>query len=309
MKHQFRNEDQRKVVLTEIEKRTILALDPSFVAIARALSFDNYNLPCPIRVDVQTKGARGITVVLRKARHGSVEVEVEMLRALKEFGLPVPEVLSAPFQNETGEYAAVYSLLPGVNLQRLSMRSEEGLQESKRLLIEAVVRLTRAGDFIARHRVAASLPRHTLLAELETACDSIGPWSKEEVFQSAVQRLRPVLADTKTPLVFSNGDYQPGNFLANDGEITGFLDFESPSFQDPLMGFAKFPIYDMLPLSRTDFIEMVLETLGFSGTDFSPRLALGCLKTMQREIPVTGGDSGMCKYRERVLTLLKSALR
>jgi len=48
-----------------------------------------------------------------------------------------------------------------------------------------------------------------------------------------------------------------------------------------------------------------LEAKAISFTDFAPRLALACLWTLQRELPVTGGDDG---YRAHVLALLSTAL-
>lgn len=99
MENQFRIEDQRRAALTESEKKKILGIDPSFQEITKATYFDNYDLPCPIKVEVETKENTSRVVVLRKTRHGNVEVEARMFRALKEYGLPVPEILSGPFRN------------------------------------------------------------------------------------------------------------------------------------------------------------------------------------------------------------------
>jgi hypothetical protein len=306
--NQFRAEDQRRAALTQSEREKILGIDPSFQRITQATYFDNYNLPCPIRVEVETKENVTRAVVLRKTRHGNVEVEVKMFRALKEYGLPVPEILSPPFRNENGEHAAVYSLLEGENLQKLSMRSEVDLQKAKHLLIEAVLALMGASSFIAKHEISRSLPQRSLHQELESIRTSNNLWLGESIYQRAVERIDGILPDVAAPLVFSNGDYQPGNFLAKIGQITGFLDFESPAFQDPLMGFVKYPIYDLHPLAKTNVIETVLDALKFTKRDFSIRLALGCLKTLQNEIPVVSEEIDNLKYRERVLALLASAL-
>jgi hypothetical protein len=308
METQFRTEDQRRAALTQSEREQILGIDPSFQGITKPTYFDNYNLPCPIRVEVETSENKSRVVVLRKTRHGNVEVEVKMFRALKEYGLPVPEILSDPFRNEVGDYVAIYSLLEGEDLQKLSMYSEDDLQEAKRLLVEAVLALMDASSFIAKHEVSKSLPQRSLQVELEAIRTSRSLWSKDPIFQLALQRIEGNLPGVTTPLVFSNGDYQPGNFLAQNGHITGFLDFESPAFQDPLMGFVKYPIYDLHPLSKTNVVETFLDAMNFTKRDFSIRLALGCLKTLQREIPLDGGEVDTRGYRERVLTLLASAL-
>jgi aminoglycoside phosphotransferase (APT) family kinase protein len=308
MTNQFRSEEERRVNLTKSEQDHILGASSSFQSIISAGYFDNYDLPCPIRVEIRLKDGNTKTVVLRKTRHGKVETEVAMFDALKEYGLPVPEVLVSPFQNELGEFAAVYSLLPGENLQKLSMRSGEALEQAKELLIQAVTKLIHATDFISKHEVSKIIPRYTLTSALDSISSDNNAWKNEEIFQKAVNKLKPLVSGIHTPLVLSNGDYQPGNFLAQDGEITGFLDFESPSFQDPLMGFVKYPIYDLYPLARTDLIEVFLQRTGFSIKDFPSRLALGCLQILTKEIPVLGGDGEVEQYRNRVLNLLKQAL-
>lgn len=304
----FRTGEERKVTLTQHEQDKILAIDPLFKAVSEAVYFDNYDFPCPVRVSVITQDNKTILVVLRKNRHGDVRKEIQILRALKEYGLPVPEVLSEPFEVEEDEYAAVYSLLPGENLQKLSMRSKQDLTLAKNLLVEAVVKLMDATDFIRKHEIAKILPDISLLDELKALDTEDNPWSREKIYQEAKQKLQKILPDIKTPLVLSNGDYQPGNFLAQDGNITGYLDFESPSFQDPIIGFVKYPIYDLDPLGKTDIVKVFLDRKGFSEEDFNHRLSLGCLKILKKEIPVLGGDKETEEYRERVLSLLDKSL-
>lgn len=303
----FRNREERKVTLTQSEQEKILAIDPSFKTINEAEYFDNYDLPCPVRVNVVTKDDNIVTVVLRKNRHGDVRKEIQILRALKEYGLPVPEILSDPFEIKNGEYAAVYSLLPGENLQKLSMQSEQGLILAKNLLVEAVIELIDVTDFVRKHEVAKILPEIRLSDELKVLNTEDNPWFGKKIYQEAIQKLQEALPYIKTPLVFSNGDYQPGNFLEQGGKITGYLDFESPSFQDPMMGFVKYSIYDLDPLSKTDILKIFLDRKGFFVEDFNYRLALGCLQILKKEIPVSGGDQEIQKYRERVLSLLNKS--
>jgi len=302
----FRTERERKVDLTELERDKILRLDPSFQEITQAAYFDNYDLPCPVRVEVRTRENQSRIVVLRTCRHGNVDIEIKMFRALGEYGLPVPKILAEPFRNEHGRVVAIYSLLEGENLQRLSMQSFQALQDAKHLLLEAVHVLMDAGNFILEHEVSESLPRRDLRTELETIEARQNGWREAPLFQLAVEKLNAVLPGVSTPLVLSNGDYQPGNFLAKDGRITGYLDFESPRYQDPLLGFVKFPIYDLRPLSRTDLVETFLIMRKFTKRDFTIRLALGCLKTLQNEmVPINRAQSD---YGKRVVGLLNSAL-
>lgn len=307
-KNQFHSDRELSASLTDKEKKRILSLYPSKSEIIKVAYFDNYDLPCPIKVEIKTNKGAYSSVVLRKARHGSVDKEVRTIRILKKIGLLVPDVLISPFVNEKGERVAIYSLLPGVNLQKLSMRSKSGQRMAVRLLISAVVKLMSVTGVIEKGTMREPFPRLSVISELRKVNKKNSPWSKEEIFIKAVKILNKQFVSIKEPLVFTNGDYQPGNFLAENNKITGYLDFESPSFQDPLMGFVKYPIYDLFPLSRTNVVDLFLKKKGFTKKDFQPRLALGCLKILQKEIPVKGGDSEMIKYRNRVLSLLKTAL-
>ena len=304
----FRTDEQRRVILTQKEKEKILQVNPSFQSVSEAIYFDNYDLPCPVCVSVKTTDGKVIKVVLRRSRHGDVRKEIKILHVLKVYGLPVPEVLSEPFKTEDHKYAAIYSFLPGENLQKLSMRSKKDLVLAKELLVEAVIKLMDATDYIRKHEISKIFPDVTLISELKALSTKSNPWFGEKVFQIAVKKLQEVLENIKTPLVFSNGDYQPGNFITQEGKIAGFLDFESSSFQDPLMGFVKYPIYDLYPLARTDIVKTFLDTKGFSEGDFNCRLALGCLKILKKEVLISGGDQETQEYRDRILDLLKKSL-
>jgi len=236
-------------------------------------------------------------------------MEAGVLAALAGLGVPVPRVLNGPMIDpETKRSFTVLSMLLGHNLQFLAEESADGIRLSKRLLLEGIKRLTGVTAELAQQSIAATVPRLDLPAQLEKCHDPRRPWSDEPLFVRAVEKLAPVLQAISEPLVFTNGDYQPANFLAEKGELSGVVDFELAAFQDPLIGFAKYPIYDMYPLNGAGVVDDFLESRGFSRNDFAPRLALGCLITLQREIIVEGGDEHEHRYRERVITLLHNAL-
>ena len=64
-----------------------------------------------------------------------------------------------------------------------------------------------------RDEIASALPRRTLLSELDGILARGGPWLSVPLFARIVQRLCPILERIHTPLVFTNGDYNPLNFL------------------------------------------------------------------------------------------------
>jgi thiamine kinase-like enzyme len=178
---------------------------------------------------------------------------------------------------------------------------------------------------------ADHLVRRDLLTELRLIVERGGPWLLQPLFWQAVRQLIPVLARIDTPLVFSNGDYNPANFLSDGQQITGFVDFEMACFEDPHYGFAKYRVYDMYPFHKTGLVERYLQGCGLSETEFAPRLAVRCLWTLQREISVfaenarphdwtevfadasadTATDdlqAGQDGYRRHVLKLLRQSL-
>ena len=120
--------------------------------------------------------------------------------------------------------------------------------------------------------------------------------------------LRPRIERIATPLSFTNGDHQPANFLTDGERITGFLDFENACFRDPLMGIAKYPVYDLHPFNKAGFVGLYLSSRGYNRADFAPRLALMCLQTLQQEIPIKPASDDEKNYQQHVLKLLDDSI-
>lgn len=201
----------------------------------------------------------------------------------------------------------VLSLLEGENLQHVSMSSAPNLEKAKELLIIALNTLDKISDKIECETTPDEIPRHSLINELDAIKDQ-EPWSAEDLFKTSVDFLQPILKQISIPLVFTNGDNQPANFLTNGREITGFVDFEKACFRDPLMGLAKYPVYDLHPLNRAGFVDMYLDIKGYARTDFASRLALMCLVTLQREIPIQATSVEEQRYQNHVIQLLKDSI-
>ena len=278
--------------------------------IRSARYFPHHSYPCPVEVVAQLRSRTRIAVVLRRVRHpgGSIDREAALLPALRQLGLPVPHLLAGPVRDHHragGQPLVVLSRLPGEDLQQLSARGGRSLARAADLLIEGVGRLHAMTGRIARHPAGRFVPKGNLASHLETIVARGGPWMADPVFRRATERLRPVLEKIRTPLVFSNGDYQPGNFLSNAGRLSGFLDFEFAWFEDPLYGFAKFPIYDIYPMIKADVVRRFCRAAGYRREEFRPRLALGCLAILQREL---GAGVENRPYRAHLLKLLASSL-
>ena len=177
------------------------------------------------------------------------------------------------------------------------------------LVLGAVARLHQLTEAVRQDAVIDVLPHNTLLSELHGILARGGPWFGEHMFVEAVETVLPVVKAIETPLVFSNGDYNPGNFLFDGEKVTGFVDFQFACFEDPHIGFGKYWTYDWYPLNKAGIVERYLETQSLTLADFAPRLAVRCLWTLARGIAVEGGDNAHRMYRERILELLRDALR
>lgn len=293
----FRPADERRVSLSHSEVNLIQSLFPPGAVVEDATYFDNYNLPCPVQVRVRLPRGSERRVVLRKRRRGTNPREAQVERMLIELGLPVPELLG---RSEDG--LDVLSLLDGENLQHFSMRSPEHVHRAMELLLEALKTFERISEEVRASDTQRVLEDKSLIAEFDAIPS--GPWSGEPTYSEAARTLRPVLERVETRLSFTNGDHQPANFLTDGGKIVGFVDFEDACFRDPLIGIAKYPVYDLHPLNKAGFCDLYLERSGFTSTEFSARVALMCLATLQKEIPVRSGSPGDEKYKEHVLRLL-----
>jgi aminoglycoside phosphotransferase (APT) family kinase protein len=264
----------------------------------------------PFRVQIRRPSGEVTPVVVRTSlQWAGVVTEARLLPTLRELGLPVPQLLAGPAYDpqQTGPAAitSLLGLLPGQSLLEIGLASPAGLEQSGNLVIEAVSRLHSVTEPLLHTRIGQALRRRDLLTELQLITEARGQWAEQAVFLDAVRRLAPALADIRVPLVFSNGDYQPENFLGEDGSVSGILDFEAACLEDPHYGFAIYPIYDIYPLYKAGFVEQYLRHAGLSAREFAPRLALRCLWTLQHRIEPDNEHNG---YRDYLLTLLNDSL-
>jgi len=298
----------KKVELTAFQQNLLLSACPSGATVVSAAYFRLEYLPAPVRVVVSLPNGGAQTLVLRLANHGPVEEEARLLPYLEQMGVPVPSVLAGPARDPDSPDApavAVYSFLPGRNLQELAESSVEGCRLAMALVVDGAAAMASLTPRLQQKPQLDFLRTITLSDKLAGLVQTGDPWLREAVFIHAVATLRPVLHEVADSPVFTGGDYQPANFLTDGKRLSGFVDFETACYQDFLFGFAKYPIYDLHPMNKAGFVPFLLERRGVSRRDFDIRVALGCLATLQREIPVSGGDT---TYRAHVLTLLEQAL-
>jgi aminoglycoside phosphotransferase len=221
-------------------------------------------------------------IIKTRDRIEILEREARVIGALAEFGVPVPTVLAGPanITDESGMYAAiVLNELPGQSLPWLGTTSLAEADFTCRLLIQGVNTFHQLTEQMSQHNVATILPHTTLPGELSSIVERGGEWLDVDIFARAIAYLRRSLDDIQVPLAFSNGDYNPLNFLHDGTKLTGFIDFEHACFEDPHAGFAKFITLSVDAFGwgtgmKAGLVERYLYSQGVSRREFIPRLIL-----------------------------------
>jgi hypothetical protein len=180
-----------------------------------------------------------------------------------------------------------------------------------RLLIGGVLRLHELTKHVSQDEIARDLPRVTLSSELGEIIQRGGEWLEVCLFAEAIDRLQRVLPEAEVPLVFSNGDYNPLNFLYEGDTLTGWIDFEHARFEDPHIGFAKFQLWQLDDFGwgtgmKAGLIERYLYAQNASRREFAPRLVLRCLRHLQQEVSVRGEEDAI--QRRHMLKVLADGL-
>jgi aminoglycoside phosphotransferase (APT) family kinase protein len=255
-------------------------------------------------------GAAGACVVKAGSPGERIAHEARVLVALAALGLPVPDVLAGPAtlaQLGSATAAFVMRALPGEPLPWLGLSDLATADQTCRLLLEGVSRLHQLTPAVSAHPIAPHLLRRTLASELEALLRGSGAWLTLPGAREAVAYLQHAVPGIAGPLVFSNGDYNPLNFLHTDGRLSGFIDFEHACFEDPLLGFAKFIVwaYDDWGWGagqKAGLVERALYQQNATRAEFLPHLVLRCLQTLRDAGAVPQhGDEGPQAATLRVL--------
>ena len=308
----LRDKDVLPKGMDTFQERLVLSAFPAGSTIAEVKSYRPGYLHYPVRVRAQTPSGSVLGCVLKDDPFvGGVEREVRLLGVLRELGLSVPRVLIAPAEHPEyprGGCLLVMEEMPGKPLSFCGKPSLDDMDLTCRLLPQAIRRLHELTEAVRASAVGADLPARTLVDEYEEIQRVGGPCLDHPQVAEAMRALRPALERVATPLVFTNGDYNPINFLQHDGHLTAWLDFTHACFEDELIDFGKFVAwsYDCgwWAATKSGLIERFLYDRGLSRADFAPRLALRCLRLLQTDPNATPGD----KYHQHMLATLAAAM-
>jgi hypothetical protein len=307
--------------LTLFQEAFVLSVCPPGTRIVGARLQRTVQLPCSIWMDMFPLDGTAFKLILRmNYMLGGVEKEAAILPYLAQAGLPVPTVLAGPVidpsQPEAGAMS-VLNVLPGQSFLDLDYAmAPERIYWAMDQILQGVALIHGVTSFLQRSPAIRFLPQKSLRSELRAILERGGPWLSQSVFNQAIISVDRALAAIETPLAFSSGDYNQGNFLFDGDQLSGLVDFTMPTFEDPHIGMAMYLIYSWDPFDQAGIVDRYLEQQRLSFGDFAPRLALRCLGTLQENLPVRGGEEARDEWdfesladsRQRVLTLLSRAM-
>lgn len=210
-----------------------------------------------------------------------LDIEAAALDVLSRVGFHAPRVLAGPVtvQTDSGPFdILVMTRLPGDPLPWIRASDITVVDRTCRLLFDAIEGLHDLTERVTDSAAAEGIPRRTLGQELADVAARTSPWAATQLFQDAVGVLREQLPVYQLPLVFSNGDYNPLNVLADDAGLTGWVDFEHACFEDPLIGFPKFLFWSddsgWILASQSGFVERYLYRHRVTPATFAVRVVL-----------------------------------
>jgi aminoglycoside phosphotransferase (APT) family kinase protein len=186
--------------------------------------------------------------VIRKSP--TIAEEFQLLRALRELGLPVPN------PRNLDKASAVFDYIDGAPRFEL-----EAGNDTARVCAEQLV---------AIHKIDGTRPEFAGLKDrvehVQWHYDNLRPQLDESVREPEVRAvLGPMWPPPPVPSSLVHGDVWPGNLLWKDGELVAVIDWEDAGVGDPLYDVAITRL-DLLwafgPEVMTDFTDQYAELSG-----------------------------------------------
>ncbi len=268
----------------------ILSLYPQAAKILAIQSYRPGYLPYPARITLETTTGEQVACVAEASTNvAKIRYTADIMRALHEAQLAVPAVIGGPLMIQVEDEVLALVLVSEMRGQPLPWIALNDLALANRtchLVHEAVDRLHGLTAALLAHPIAPRIPSITLASELQTIRANGGPWFDVPLFAEAFALVEATHAQVSIPLVFSNGDYNPLNFLVENDELAGWIDFEHACFEDPYIGFAKFLLwandeYGWGAGAKAGLVERYLYKHNVAPADFLIRLLLRGLRHVQ----------------------------
>ncbi|HJO25134.1 MAG: phosphotransferase [bacterium] len=197
-------------------------------------------------LEVEAAGAVRRLFLLKDKRDGGGSIrDAAVLRALAETGIPVPEVVAA----DKKQAVVVLSRLPG----RSDFPAADEPQELRERTAAHLMALTAKLHALdpRRLRIAhLALPEtpedcaRRTLTEVRGALRALGE-AADPFFQFALNWLEANAPNSVEHYSLVHSDMGPGNFLFEEGRVTGIIDWEVAHFGDPMEDLAAIAVRDM----------------------------------------------------------------
>ena len=190
------------------------------------------------------RGARGLFLLRDKGTGGGSHRDAAVLRALAPTSVPVPEVVGASEE--------MASLL----LERLPGRSDFPPEDAPDE-VDPVARhlMEHTGELHALDVARLDIPHLAIprraedcargsLAQACAAATALGP-AADPFFSFALDWLEANVPGHVDSYALVHSDMGPGNFLFENGRVTGIIDWEVAHFGDPMEDLAAIAVRDM----------------------------------------------------------------
>lgn len=268
----------------------ILRLYPQAAKLLAIQSYRPGYLPYPALVTLATTTGEQVACVAEASTNvAKIRYTADIMRALHEAQLEVPAVIGGPVMIPVEDEVLALLLVSEMRGQPLPWIALNDLALANRtcqLVHEAVDRLHGLTPTLLARPIAARIPSITLASELQTIRANGGPWFDVPLFAEAFALVETTHTQVSIPLAFSNGDYNPLNFLVENDELVGWIDFEHACFEDPYIGFAKFLLwandeYGWGAGAKVGLVERYLYQHKVAPADFLIRLLLRGLRHVQ----------------------------
>jgi aminoglycoside phosphotransferase len=307
-------EQRRNLPIVSVESQVhsaVVGLVAPGADLQQVRRFREALLPFPAKL-VLAEGEKSLACVVKVSTEiGRLHHETSVLAALEDLCFSAPRVLAGPEVVETSAgpiEVLVISHLPGEALPWIGVTEVETADRTCRLLFGAIEDLHALTPRVAEHDVAATLPARTLDDELAAIAQWDSPWVDTRVVKQGLDVLRESIPKHRLPLVFSSGDYNPLNVLADDTGVTGWVDFEHACFEDPCIGLPKFQFWSedsgWSLADQVGLVERFLYRRHISPTAYMVRVALRGL-THLHDSPTDEPPMVMLREIERAIHLLR----
>lgn len=279
--------------LSDFRRGWLLAGFPAGTEVSSYEELDRENTRVTLRLP---DGGEVVANIRFAGRKGGIELEAALLPIFREAGIDVPRLFASPTVDpsapDRGPMSANSNAAGTTSLIADCMDLQpKKINASIQTLFEWMDRMRAMTPEVLASPAAALIERATLLEEWQRTMEIGGPWMTDAKFKAAMERVRPFVEAVAPEVVFSSAGLLASALrLDDEGQVVGMTGLPWARLEDPHYEITKCWTYDMWPFIHAGIVERYLVRHGLTMKDLAPRLAVRALVTIQRELPLEGGD-------------------